>query len=78
MAEHGGEHPGREETPAAEHNDSGPEEGNTWYFSVNDDMDDDDDEDYEDAPDELEADIFEGMSPHPTLSKQRVLMPLDR
>ncbi|OAQ96097.1 hypothetical protein LLEC1_03029 [Akanthomyces lecanii] len=63
MASRGGEQPSQEESPAAGHNDSGSEEGNTWYFSVNDDMDDDDDEDYEDAPDELEADIFEGMSP---------------
>ncbi len=63
MASHGDEHPGQEQTPSGNQNDSGSEEGNTWYFSVNDDMDDDEDEDYEDAADELEADDFEGISP---------------
>lgn len=62
MASRGEEQP---QATGADQHESGSEEGNTWYFSVNDEAEDDEDEDYEDAPDELEEDDdFEGVSPH--------------
>lgn len=63
MASEGDEPSTREQTPADGQNESSSEEGNTWYFSVNDEVDDDEDEDYQDAPDEMEDDDFDGMSP---------------
>ncbi|TQW01048.1 hypothetical protein V2A60_002066 [Cordyceps javanica] len=63
MASHGDEHPEPDQAPSNSQNESESEGGNTWYYSINDDVEDDDDEDYEDAPDELEEDDEFGDDP---------------